>query len=272
MIVEMSVVICVMLRAGIRVPYHVLDWRLCLPKLRTLLVVGIPSGVQVVAEVLAWSLFGAWVIGVFGTTAMSANNYMMRYMILGFMPCFGISTAVTALVGRYIGMGRPDLAERRAHLGFLVAAVYMVACGAFFYIARRPLIGLFTDDPEIIRQGAVLLTFAAGYVVFDAMYIVYNSALRGAGDTFVPAVATGLLCWSIMLGGGFWVAHFFPGLGAAGPWIAGMVYGISLGLFVFFRFRRGGWKLIHLDDPANAATLNGPRTDMAAVEQLATGN
>ena len=43
----------------------------------------------------------------------------------------------------------------------------------------------------------MLLIFAAVYQFFDAMYIVYNGALRGAGDTFVPAVMTGVLCWGI---------------------------------------------------------------------------
>ena len=45
---------------------------------------------------------------------MAANTFMMRYMVVSFMPAFGMGTAVTALVGRYIGRGRPDVAARRA--------------------------------------------------------------------------------------------------------------------------------------------------------------
>ena len=50
-------------------------------------------------------------MGVFGTKAMAANTFMFRYMTVSFMPAFGLSVAVTALVGRYIGRGRPDIAR-----------------------------------------------------------------------------------------------------------------------------------------------------------------
>ena len=68
---------------------------------------------RVDADVLAWSLFSMWVMGQYGTRAMAANTYMMRYMVVSFMPAFGVATAVTALVGRYIGRGEPDTAARR---------------------------------------------------------------------------------------------------------------------------------------------------------------
>ena len=55
--------------------------------------------------------------------------------------------AVTALVGRYIGMGRPDIAVRRAHLGFAVTGTYMFACGVFFFVFRTENTADSDDDP-----------------------------------------------------------------------------------------------------------------------------
>ncbi|MDB5300678.1 MAG: MatE family transporter, partial [Phycisphaerales bacterium] len=176
---EMAALVCFALRPGIRRAFNVRDWKPRLPMLKTLLKVGIPSGVQIVADVLAWSLYGMWVMGVFGTKVMAANTFMFRYMIVSFMPAFGISSAVTALVGRYIGMGRLDIARKRADLAFAVTAAYMLTCGLLFFLGRNVLIGLFTHDPEILRIGAMLLVFAAVYQFFDAMYIIYNGALRG---------------------------------------------------------------------------------------------
>jgi MATE family multidrug resistance protein len=173
------------------------------------------------------------------------------------MPAFGISTAVTALVGRYIGRGRPDLAVRRAHLGFATAVVYMLGCAVLFTLARRPLMGLFTQDPEVLSLGATLLMFAAAYQLFDAIYIVYYGALRGAGDTFVPAVATGVLCWGVTVAGGFLVARHWHELGPAGPWGVALAYGIILGVFMLARFNRGKWRAIRLDAPADADRLPG---------------
>ncbi len=255
--VETVLLIALCCVPSIRSKFNVFAWRFRWEQMKTLLKVGIPSGVQVIADVLAWSMFGMWVIGVFGTKAMAANTFMFRYMVVSFMPAFGISTAVTALVGRYIGMGRPDLARHRANLGFALVAAYMLTCGLFFFVGRHRLIGLFSDDPEIVSTGAMLLVFAAVYQFFDAMYINYNGALRGAGDTFVPAMATGILCWGITVFGGYAVAKTFTSFGVKGPWFVATFYGIVLGLFMLRRFRRGDWEHIHLEQGPDADRLRG---------------
>lgn len=237
----------VLMAPALRKKYHLVDWRARAAEMRTLLKIGIPSGFQVVTDVLAWGVWGNLVFSFFGTKGMAANNYVFRYMAVSFMPAFGVSTAVTALVGRYIGRGRPDLAVHRAHLGFGVAVTYMLACAALFAVARHQLIGLFTVDEEVLHIGATLLVFAAVYQLFDAMYVVYYGALRGAGDTFVPALATAGLCWSITVLGGYLVARYATRFGPSGPWYVASAYGAILGAFMYLRFVRGGWRKIHLD-------------------------
>jgi multidrug resistance protein, MATE family len=244
--VEMTTLILLSLRPQVRLTYYLHDWTLRLRQFWQLLVVGIPAGAQLVADVLAWSLFSVWVMAPFGTDTMAANTFTFRFYSVSFMPAYGISTAVTALVGRYIGRGRPDVSVQRARLGFLVSAAYMLTCGAGFFVGRRILLGLFTQNPEILRIGSIMLIYAAVYQFFDAMYIVYVGALRGAGDTLVPAVATAVLCWGITVAGGRAVGRYLPQWGPAGPWAAATAYGIILGVFMYARFARGRWRTIRL--------------------------
>jgi MATE family multidrug resistance protein len=270
--VELLVLAGVVWRPSVARRYNTLDWRPRLKLMKALLTVGVPSGVQVVAEVVAWTLFTVWVVAVFDQPTMSANTYTFRFMSVSFMPIYGLSTAVTALVGRYIGMGRPDLAARRAHLGFAVAAAYTVACGALFYFARGSLMGLFTHSPQVLRTGAMLLIFAALYQVFDAMYIIYNGALRGAADTFVPAVVTAGLCWGMTVGGGYVVARRFPQLGVAGPWLAATTYGIILGVFLLVRFNRGRWKSIRVAQGSGSDVALAPSPDDRRDSNVVSGS
>lgn len=250
-VVELAILIFFVSQAKVRRTYFVNQWRPKLERMITLIKVGLPAGLQFVGDVLAWAVFGMLVMAVFGTKAMAANTFMMRYMSMSFMPAFGISAAVTALVGRYIGRGMFDVAAQRARLGFLVTGAYMLGLGAMFLIFRRPLIELFTDDPEVVRWGAMLLIFAAVYQFFDALYIVYNGALRGAGDTLIPAAVTAGLCWLMVVGVAYAVARWLPELGLAGPWLVASVYGAMLGLFMWLRFRTGGWRAIRIDtEPA----------------------
>lgn len=247
-VVEGAIIACIIFFSPIARQYNCFDWRPRWSKMRTLLMTGVPSGFQVVTEVAAWSLFTVWVFGLFPPAYMAANTYTFRYMSVSFMPAFGLSTAVTALVGRYIGMGRPDIAAARAALGFKVAAVYMVLCGIGFVIFGRWLMDVFSDDPVVIRAGAVLLMLAGVYQFFDAMYLIYNGGLRGAGDTFVPAVAVGTLCWTIVVGGGYLMARFVPQAGVVGPWLAASAYGVIVGLFLMIRFNRGKWRTLKLEE------------------------
>lgn len=239
--------------------FGVFNWRPRLREAATLVKIGSGAGLQIVADVVAWSLFLNLVIAQISETAMAANQFMFRFMVVSFMPAVGISQAVTALVGRYIGMNQFDMAMRRADLGFMVAAIYMLTCGAIMAIFRVQLINIFTHDPEVVRLGATLLIFGAVYQLFDAMYVVYNGALRGAGDTIVPGVVTIVLCWGITVFGGFIIARTFPQFGVAGPWTACSVYGALLGVFMVQRFRRGKWKQIHLQ----STTTSGPAIALA---------
>jgi MATE family multidrug resistance protein len=235
--------------------FHAFDWRLRPAELLTLVRIGLPSGLQILADVLAWFLFVALVMGQFGNTAMAANTFMFRYMAVSFMPIFGIGTAVTALVGRYIGRGQPDLAEHRARLGFILAGAYVTLCATIYIFARGPLIGLFSTDPDVLRLGTTLMIFAAVYQLFDALYIIYYGALRGAGDTFVPALATAGLCWGITVLAGYLAARFLPQFGPSGPWVMATIYGIILGFFMYARWTRGHWRSLRLEQPANSTKV-----------------
>jgi MATE family multidrug resistance protein len=251
--VEMVVVITLAARPMIRRRFGVLDWRPRFHPMRTLLRVGLPAGVQIFADVLAWSLFSNWVMAQFGTNAMAANVFTFRYMSVSFMPVAGIAVAVTALVGRYIGMKRPDMAAHSANLGFFLAGAYMLTCGMIFIVGRYPLMAFFTDNPDVMKLGVRIMIVGGLFQIFDAMYMIYRGGLQGAGDTFVPAVATLISCWGITVLGAYWVGRLFPQLGPLGPWLAALSYGMILGGFMFMRFYHGRWRRIHLEEPELAA-------------------
>ena len=246
MFVEMAVLIAVCLRREIRTTYGLAKARFDRPAFMTLLKVGLPSGVQLSSDVMAWTLFSVWVMAPFGTDTMAANTFTFRFNAVSFMPAYGIGTAVTAVVGRYIGRGEPQIAVQRAHLGFCFAGVYMILCGIVFFVGRRWLLELFTQNPHILQIGSMMLIYAAIYQFFDAMYIIYNGALRGAGDTLVAGMTTAGLCWGVTVLGAGSVARFCPQFGPAGPWAAATLYGIVLGLFMFIRFYIGPWRKIRL--------------------------
>jgi len=247
-------------------------WRLRAGLCRDILRVGWPAGVHFGLDVAAWSVFNSVLVAYFGPAHKAASAAATRYMHVSFMPAVGIGIACTALVGRYIGLGRPDLARRRAHAAVSVAMAYMGLCGLCFFLFRHPLIAMFTQlqpaageaaqaaemNAKILSIGTTVLICAAVFQCFDAVGIVFVGALRGAGDTFWPMVITFVLAWTMVIGGGAAMIRWMPELGSIGPWIAASVYVIVLGVVMAWRFESGAWRRIDLLGPRPPAGITEP--------------
>jgi len=241
-------------------------WRLSIPHLRDIVKLGWPGAMMFINEIVCWAYLMSVLVGHFGKESNSAGWIALRYMHIAFMPAIGLSIAVTAQVGKCMGMGRPDLAANRAWLGLALNMAYMCGCGVLMVVYREEAIGLFVDDSatdetraRLISIGSQIMIAAAVFQVFDALGITFIGALRGAGDTIWPGVATLVLAWGFLFGAGTYMVYAHPELGSLGPWIAAAAYIILLGLAVTGRFLTGKWKHIKLvkpDGPGGGAVLD----------------
>ncbi len=235
-------------------------WRPSLRHVRDVWRIGWPGGLMFGNEMICWAYLMAVLLGK-GGQAMgdppevhnTAGWIALRYMHLSFMPAVGISIAVTALVGRCMGMRRPDLAARRAWLGMGVTMAYMGACALGFVLFRETLVGVFVPDDmpsekveRLIAVGSSVMIAAAVFQLFDAIAITMSGALRGAGDTVWPGVVTIVLSWVCIVGGGHLAIALVPHWGSMGPWVGASAYIILLGVFLLARFLAGNWKRIDL--------------------------
>ena len=231
-------------------------WRFRLGPMLDVLRLGWPAGAMIVNEMICWGYLmtnllpaGGRAAGQSGELHNSVGWIALRYMHIAFMPAVGMSIALTAIVGRCMGMGRPDLAARRAWLGLGVTVGYMGLCALAMVLLRGPAVRLFIDqgtDPEIAAQmvalGSRVMVIAAVFQIFDALGIALTGALRGAGDTHWPGLVSVALSWVFLILGGNLMIRFWPELGSIGPWLAASGYIISVGLALFVRFLRGKWR------------------------------
>ena len=102
----------------------------------------------------------------------------------------------------------------------------MVLGGVAFLLAPRPLIELFTHDPQVLAVGPSLLWIAAAFQIFDGVQTVCTGALRGLGETRAPMLANFIGYWILGLPLGL-ILCFVLKLGIYGMWI-----GLTLALIV----------------------------------------
>lgn len=228
-------------------------WRPSKEHIRDLLRVGWPQAAMFGNEMICWGYFMVHLVSHFGVHHATAGWIAHQYMSLSFMPAVGLSVACSALVGKYQGMGRSDLAARRAWLAVGTATVYMGLCAVVFVVFREPLVRLFIrgdTPPEAARALVVLggqfMIATAAIQLFDAVAMTISGALRGAGDTLVPGLATVALAWAVLVAGGTALTHLAPGLESLGAWIAAASYIALLCVFLLVRFLGGSWRKIRL--------------------------
>lgn len=241
-VVELAIPLAIFLGPSFNRTYRTrAAWRPSVAHLRDIVRLGWPGAVMIGNEMACWGYFMVGLVGALGTTANTASWIALRYMQLSFMPMLGVSFAMTAIVGKYLGMRRPDLARRRAWLGLALAAAYMTACAGAFVAFPATMIRQFTVNTEVVALGASVMILAAIFQLFDGIGIALIGVLRGAGDTIWPGVVTVILAWSCIIGGGAAALRWAPGLGALGPWAGASLYIVLLGCFLFYRFVRGEW-------------------------------
>jgi MATE family multidrug resistance protein len=232
-------------------------WRPEPALLWSLLRYGVPAGLQFSIEIMAFAIFMV-IIGRLGTPPLAASGIAFNLNMTVFMPLLGIGLAVSSLVGRYLGAEQPGIAERVAYSAFSAGLVYLGICSALYLFAPRLLLAPYAEgaDPasfaEVGRLAIVLLRFVAVYSLFDMMSVLFAAALKGAGDTTYPLLATLVLSWAVMVIPSY-VLCVHLGAGVYTAWTTASAYCFSVGLLMFRRFRGGRWKSLRvIETPAMA--------------------
>jgi len=245
--VELSIPACLFLGPAMHAKYGTRDgWRPSAEIMRKIIAIGWPGGMMFFNEMICWTYFLVKMTGSFGVEHNTAGWIALRYMHLSFMPSVGISNAMTSIVGRYLGMRRPDLAAHRAKIGLAIAMTYMALCAVVFVVFRRQLVGVFSTDEAIITIGSGVMIIAAVFQVFDALGITLIGVLRGAGDTVFPSIVTIIAVWICLIGGGLLLMKYAPEFESLGPWSAAAAYICIVGILLAIRFARGKWKTLRL--------------------------
>ncbi|MBA2114850.1 MATE family efflux transporter [Bremerella alba] len=223
-----------------------LDWSNDEPGLlRRIFQYGSASGFQVLLEVGTFTGF-TFLMGRMGMTAMTASTLAVDINALTFVPLIGLGIAISTLVGREIGHADPARAAVATWSGLLIAVMYAGGMGLtylllpdFFLSAHA--MGMEPSEFEEIRAlTIVLLRFVAFFCVFDAVNLVFVSALKGAGDVrFILVV--GLIFSSILLVVGATCA-WLDMIHVQGLWVAMTGWVILLALTHWGRFFTGQWR------------------------------
>jgi putative MATE family efflux protein len=218
---------------------------------RQLVSIGAPAVLEQGIVQLAFLVFFA-IVARYGTTAYAAYGIGISLVSFSIVVGFGFGIAAATLVGQQLGAAKPELAVKAGWRSLRMAVIAMVIFSLLLVVFAGDLARFMIDDPEVVRLTVVFIYIIALVQPIMACEFTLAGALRGAGDTRFPLLAT--LC-GIMLGR-LLPAWLAASLGLSVYWIFAVMildYCIKAALLVV-RFRSGNWLDIRIS-PAKFGNL-----------------
>ena len=196
-----------------------------LVRIKRLLRLGFPAAMQILMEVGAFGTAAVFA-GELSAEAMAAHQIALNCAAVTFMVPLGISSAAAVAVGQAIGRGEPDAARRSGFIAIGLAVAFMSCTALAFLLIPKPILHIYTFDPQVIAVDVRLLGLAALFQLFDGTQTVATGALRGLGQTRIPMIVNFVAYWIFGLPFGYWLC-FVILWGIYGVWV-GLTFALIL--------------------------------------------
>ena len=153
-----------------------------------------------------------------------------------------ISTMGTQIkAGYFVGAKQNDIVYKKVFRYQLVATTFSMVMMVVVNLIKRPVIGIFTDIPEVYGFVSTLLIYSA-YIEFGrSLNLIYVGALKGAGDVRFPVLYGIFSNWTFMVLGSY-ILGLKCGLGLVGFWLGIGTDETTRGLVMLLRWKSRRWQ------------------------------
>lgn len=152
--------------------------------------IGIPAGLQFVTFDFSNILIQSG-INSFGDITMAAwtahgKTDALTWMISG---AFGVS--ITTFVGQNFGAQKYGRIRKGAWTCLGMSVAMVAALDVFLLTFRTQILGIYTDNADVIAVGSVIMGSIIPYEVLFMPIEVFAGTMRGVGNSLMPTLITG---------------------------------------------------------------------------------
>ena len=204
-------------KSTLKVKLHHLkpDWQI----IREIITVGFPSFARqasgsVIAIIMNNSLafYG-------GELAISIYGVLNRVTMFLFMPMFGVVQGMQPIVGFNYGAMKFDRVKEAVKLSIIITTIYASIATLFGELFPGQIIGVFNDEPELIRNGIYALRITISLIPIVGVQIIGASLFQSIGKA-VPSLLLTLSRQVLLLIPLVLILPRIYGLGLLGIWMA----------------------------------------------------
>ena len=189
-------------------PFKLEFWKLKITPvfLGRIMRVGLPAGLQgVVFSFSNVCLQSA--INSLGSATVAASAAALTYEFIVYYWLNSFSHACVTFVGQNYGAKNLERCRRAVRWTILLATTSTFALSMLCCYFAKPLLSLYTSDPEIIATGSIRMYVVVGVLFINVFLDVFSGALRGMGQSLAPALTCVVGVCGIRI---LWVIFVFP--------------------------------------------------------------
>jgi MATE family multidrug resistance protein len=203
---------------------------------RRIIDVGVPSGLQYIFEVAAFSI-AAVLAGMISASALAAHHIAINIASVSYMAATGLGAAASVRIGNQMGRRDPANLKRAARTLFAMTAGWMAFAGLIILLFRGQLAGFYSEDALVIDLAVKMLFVVVLFQLSDGLQAVGLGALRGFQDVRIPTLITFIAYWVITLPAA-WFLSQKTDAGVMGIWYA-LAGGLTISaVLLLYRFMR----------------------------------
>ncbi len=154
---------------------------------KKLLALAIPISLQLILA-SSLSLIDVLMVSSLGSAEVAAVGLANKLFFVVILMISGLATGSSILAAQYIGKGDMEGVKRILSLGltFSLLLVIPISIGAVFF--PNTIMGLFSNDPQVISIGAQFLSITAPFHLLMAIVSIFSAVLRANSQTLLPMV------------------------------------------------------------------------------------
>lgn len=215
-----------------------------LADLRDIFKLGIPSA----GENLSYSasqVVITMIVTLLGTTAITTKIYTQTLTGYIFLLSVSIGQATSIMIGHLIGAGEPEKARTTGLRHLKIGLFLSCSVSLLLYLVSKPLIGLFTEDSNVINMSANLILLSVLLEAARACNVIMIASLNASGEVKYPVVMGLILMWGVSVPAAYLFGIVW-GYGIYGIWLAFIIDEWIRAYLMLRRWKSEKWRQIRL--------------------------
>ena len=207
---------------------------------KQILRIGVPAAGENLFYI-AYQTFLTTVVAGMGGVALATRIYARALNAFMFTFAFSLAQGGQIIIGHLMGAKQYDEIYKKCFKILRLATFSSIFVSVIFFIFSDQLLGIFTDDPDIIQTGGRVLFVLIFVEIGRAFNMVIIGSLRAVGDVKFPVYVGVCTMWGLGALGGF-VLGVLLNMGVVGIFIGTAMDECIRGIIMFFRWRSKAWQ------------------------------